>query len=87
MVFIPNGPLFHAPRAAFPNPMCTVRVVSVTLCETADCPEMIRGAEMTTRRESREDERLLAQLQGTPVGRRWLLKAGLGSAAAAAVEQ
>jgi hypothetical protein len=31
-----------------------------------------------------EDERLLAQLQGTPVGRRWLLKAGLGSAAAAA---
>jgi hypothetical protein len=32
----------------------------------------------------RGDERLLARLQGTPVGRRWLLKAGLGSAAAAA---
>jgi len=30
------------------------------------------------------DERLLAELQATPVGRRWLLKAGLGSAAAAA---
>jgi len=33
---------------------------------------------------NREDERLLAELSGTPVGRRWLLKAGLGSAAAAA---
>jgi hypothetical protein len=33
---------------------------------------------------NREDERLLAELQATPVGRRWLLKAGLGSAAAAA---
>jgi len=32
----------------------------------------------------RGDERLLAELSGTPVGRRWLLKAGLGSAAAAA---
>jgi len=39
---------------------------------------------VTARRGDREDERLLAQLQGTPVGRRWLLKAGLGSAAAAA---
>ena len=39
---------------------------------------------MTVSRGDRGDERLLAELQGTPVGRRWLLKAGLGSAAAAA---
>jgi hypothetical protein len=44
-------------------------------------------ADVTPRRGDREDERLLAGLQATPVGRRWLLKAGLGSAAAAAVEQ
>jgi hypothetical protein len=39
---------------------------------------------VTVSRGDRENERLLAELQGTPVGRRWLLKAGLGSAAAAA---
>jgi len=39
---------------------------------------------VTVHRGSRGDERLLAELQATPVGRRWLLKAGLGSAAAAA---
>jgi len=40
---------------------------------------------VTARRGNREDDRLLAELQGTPGGRRGLLKAGLGSAAAAAV--
>jgi len=39
---------------------------------------------VTVKRGNRADERLLAELSGTPVGRRWLLKAGLGSAAAAA---
>jgi len=39
---------------------------------------------VTARRGSQDDERLLVRLQGTPVGRRWLLRAGLGSAAAAA---
>src|SRR5215204_4475301 len=32
----------------------------------------------------RDSETLLAQLMTTPVGRRWILKAGLGSAAAIA---
>jgi hypothetical protein len=30
---------------------------------------------------NRNSETLLAQLMSTPVGRRWILKAGLGSAA------
>src|SRR4029453_10875484 len=33
---------------------------------------------------NRDSETLLAQLMTTPVGRRWILKAGLGSAAAVA---